>query len=109
MFINCQWVLFRSADIKTALRFIKRLFICESNPLATQRTLFLIKDYFVFIIGAVILCFPIVPWIEKKLESKKGFHMLYEAALMVTVGLLFICAISYLVSGQNNPFAYANF
>lgn len=109
VFINCQWVLFRSVNIITGLRFMKRLFICESNPLAVQRAQFLFKDYFVFIISAVILCFPIVPWIEKKLESKKRFHMLYEAVLMVVVGMLFICAISYLVSGQNNPFAYANF
>lgn len=109
VFINCQWVLFRSVNIITGLRFIKRLFICESNPLATERTLFLLKDYFAFIVSAVILCFPIIPWIGKRIESKKGLYMIYEAALMVAVGALYICAISFLVSGQNNPFAYANF
>lgn len=109
VFINCQWILFRSENIVTGLRFIKRLFVCESNSLADIRTQFLIKDYFVFIVSAVILCFPIVSWIGKHLESKKKFHAVYETAVTAIVCVLFICALSFVVSGQNNPFAYANF
>lgn len=109
VFINCQWVLFRSENIVTGLRFIKRLFFCERNALADIRTQFLIKDYFAFILSAVLLCFPIVPWIGKRLESKRVFHVVYETVLVAIVGVLFICALSFVVSGQNNPFAYANF
>ena len=109
IFINCQWILFRSSGIMTGLRFIKRLFICKSNSLANLRVNFLIKDYFAFILCAVILCFPIIPWIEKKLAVKKNLQKIYEIVLGSMIIGLFVLAVSFVVSGQNNPFVYANF
>lgn len=109
LFINFQWVIFRSDNLLNGLRFIKRMFICEANPLADTRTLFLFKDYFVFILAAIILCFPIVPWIEKKWESNEKVHNIIQAILMIIVSALFVWALSFVVSGLNNPFAYANF
>lgn len=109
IFINCQWVVFRTDDIVTGLRFIKRMFIPTNNPLANVRTIFLAKEYFVFILFAIILCFPIVPWLNKKLQKSKWLHDLYEIIIGIIVIALFILAISFVVSGQNNPFAYANF
>lgn len=109
IFINCQWILFRADGIVAGLRFIKRLFICENNHLTNMRTLFLIKDYFSFILCAILLCFPIVPWIGKRLKSRKILHAIYEVVFGIIVIGLFFWAVSFVVSGQNNPFAYANF
>lgn len=108
IFINCQWVLFRSNGFMHGLRFIKRMFIPAFNSAANMRTLFLIKDYFVFILFAVVLCFPVVPWIDKKLKSERE-RTLYETVISIIVVMLFVWALSFVVSGQNNPFAYANF
>lgn len=109
LFVNLQWVIFRADDLFTGLRYIKRMFICKSNPLADFRTMFLIKDYFGFILVAVLLSFPILPWINKKLEAREGICFLYEMLMAVLTFGLFIWAISFLISGSNNPFVYANF
>lgn len=109
IFINCQWVIFRASDLMTGLRFLKRMFIPTINGLADLRTMFLIKDYFAFILAAIILCVPIVPWIDEKLEKKKWAKYTYEIVIGILTVLLFVWGMSFVVSGQNNPFAYANF
>ena len=109
IFINMEWVLFRSENITQGLSFVKKLFICPANPLADSRTLFLIGDYWPFLMAAILLCFPVVTWISSKTEETKALHSAYELAKVVLVSLLFIWSISFVVSGQNNPFAYANF
>lgn len=109
LFINFQWVLFNSKSLSHGLRYIKRMFICPANPLADQRAAFLVKDYFFFIICAIVLCFPVVSWIDKKVEGKKLAHRLFEAVIAFAVIFAFVWAVSFIVAGQNNPFAYANF
>lgn len=109
LFINFQWVIFRSDSLLNGLRFIKRMFICDANPLADTRTLFLLKDYGVFILAAIVLSFPIIPWIEKRWESNEKVYNIIQTVLMCIVAVLFIWSLSFVVSGLNNPFAYANF
>ncbi|MCM1540298.1 MAG: MBOAT family protein [Blautia sp.] len=109
LFINFQWVVFRADKLSIALQYIKCMFYCKSNELADLRTRFLIKDYLGFLFAAVVLCFPIVPWIGKKLENKTVVWRAYEIIVLVITAFLFVWAISFVVSGQNNPFVYANF
>ena len=109
VFIIFQWVIFRANNLTYGLKYIKRMVIYNSNPLADKRTMFLIKDYAFFLIIAILLCFPVVPWLDEKLEKNKYIHTVYEVIIGVLVVLGYVWAISYVVSGQNNPFAYANF
>lgn len=107
--INCQWVMFRATGIAAGVRFLKTMFIPTDDSLANLRTIFLIKDYFVFILFGFILCFPIVHWMNEKMKKAGRTKDLYEIITGIIVIVLFIWAISFVVSGQNNPFAYANF
>ncbi|MCM1063399.1 MAG: MBOAT family protein [Eubacterium sp.] len=109
MFINFQWVIFRADSLRTALLYIKCMFFCGDNALADMRTRFLIKDYLGFLVFAIALCFPIVPWIGKKLENKETAHTIYEISVLLIVAALFVWAVSFVVSGQNDPFVYADF
>lgn len=109
LFINFQWVLFNSPDLKFGLRYIKRMIIPCANELRNRRTLFLIKDYCFFIIIAIILCTPVVPKLADKLKKKRAFSLLFDGLISLIVLGAFIWAISFVVAGQNNPFAYANF
>lgn len=109
LFINFQWVMFNSKDVIDGLRFIKRMVIYQNNDLANVRVQFLLKDYAFFITLAVVLCFPIVPWIRKKLVDKEVAFKAFEIVEYVVVISAFIWALSFVVAGQNNPFAYANF
>ena len=109
LFINFEWVLFNSPSLVNGLRYIKRMIIYTPNTLMSTRTLFLIKDYSFFLFFAILFSFPIVPWIESKVQKNNVVKMVYDISYSIIVFILFVWAISFIISGQNNPFAYANF
>ena len=109
LFINFQWVLFNAKDLTSGLRYIKQMLIPSPNALADARALFLLKDYWFFILVAVILCFPLIPRLHQKLKSRKTARTVFEAALALVLLAGFAWSVSLVVAGLNNPFAYANF
>jgi len=108
-FINVQWILFRSKDLISGFRFIKRLFICNYNEITNTRMLLLMRQYGLFIILAIVLSTPVVPYILKKGEKNIITKTTIEVVVGVIVAFAFIWSISLVLSGLNNPFAYANF
>ena len=109
LFINFQCVMFNSKDLVSGLKYIKRMIVYRPNELADFRAAFLLKDYWFFIVAAILLCFPIVPWLDKKLQGKKIIHIAYEITMALIIICGFIWSVSFVVAGLNNPFAYANF
>ncbi len=85
------------------------MLIPSPNALADARALFLLKDYWFFILVAVILCFPLIPRLHQKLKSRKTARTVFEAALALVLLAGFAWSVSLVVAGLNNPFAYANF
>ena len=109
LFINFQWVLFNSKDLYSGIRYIKWMVCPGMNELTGLRTFFLVRDYWFFILVALILCVPVVPGLDERLKDKKVAHGVYEASVALITVAAFIWAISFVVAGQNNPFVYANF
>ncbi len=109
LFINFQWVLFHSQGIRAGLRYIKRMVIYQGNELADLRALFLLKDYWFFLLMAVIFSFPVAPRLEQKAAGNPILSVVWEVIKYVGILLAFAWAVSFVVAGQNNPFAYANF
>ena len=109
LFINFQWVLFNAKDLPSGLAYIGKMILYSPNPLADARALFLLKDYGFFIAAAILLCFPVVPWLDRKLRDRKVLHLLAEAVLALILAAAFAWAVSLVVAGLNNPFAYTNF
>ena len=109
LFINFQWVIFRAASLQSGLSYIKRMVVYTPNTLADKRALFLMKDNWVFILVGILLCFPIVQYLEKKLESRKRLLAIFHIVVGVIVVFGAVWSVSFIISGQNNPFAYANF
>lgn len=109
LFINFEWVLFRAGGLREGLAYIKVMLMGMSNSLADKRLLFLMKDNVVFLLAALILCFPVVPYLEKYLENGKLPKAVCDIFFAAVNVLLFIWSVSFVVAGQNNPFAYANF
>ena len=109
LFILFQWVLFRAEGLKCALRYLKNMFLGAVNATIDARALFLIRDNLFFILLGIVLCFPVMPWLERKLGQSKCGQMLWKAGFVLVNGFLFLWAVSYVVAGQNNPFAYAFF
>ena len=109
LFINFQWVIFRAEGLRAGLRYVRSMLYCAADPLADARALFLLKDYLAFILAAIMLCFPIVPWLEKRLARWRASRAAWEVAVVLANGFLLVWAVSFVVAGRNNPFAYANF
>lgn len=108
LFINFEWVIFRLERISNGFGYIKRMLIVSSTPFVNERFLFLLKDYFVFVLFAILLCFPVIPFLEKKSDSKVYKNVFGFISIAVNL-MLFIWAISFIIGGQNHPFAYADF
>lgn len=109
IFINFEGVMFNSQSLKAGIGFIKKMLSFESGYLLDLRTRFLIKDYFFFIMIAIVLCFPIFPNIGKWAGKRKCTEITYEIFSAIVIALAFILSLSFIVAGQNNPFVYANF
>ena len=108
IFINFTWVIFNSETLRRAASYIKGMIVFRAIPIADQRTLILLRENAVFIAAAILLCFPVLPYLRKKLEGRKSAPIL-DAAVCVAALALFVISLSFIISGQNNPFAYANF
>lgn len=111
IFINFEWVMFRSESIRDGFSFIENMTKGNNNSLTDLRTVVLIKEYYIFIVAGLLLCFPIIPVIERKIGKANAELAVNTFGIIkaVSIVLLFIWAISFVVAGQNNPFAYANF
>lgn len=107
--INFLWVIFGVDGLRRGIEYIRVMVFFPNNSLADFRTGFLIKDNIVFILAAIVLCFPIVPWLADKFKRDRVTCFIGNFLLAAVNSMLFIWAVSYVVAGQNNPFAYANF
>lgn len=109
VFIIFEWVMFRAKDASYGISYIIKMLNGTSNHIADKRAFLLLSDYCVFIIAAIIFCFPVVPYIENKLENRKTLKTIYDLIYCLVAVAGFVLAISFIVSGQNNPFLYGNF
>lgn len=109
LYINLTWVLFRSSNLSDAISYFKSMFLYCSIETGVLRTKFLLSDYFLFIIVAIILCVPVDKFFKDKLSNTNNGKMVYDVISGVIIGLMFILALSFIVSGMNNPFLYMNF
>lgn len=109
LFINFEWVLFHSDNLLSGLRFIKRMILPVGNATADARTLFLLNDYAFFIIIAVLFSMPVVPFLDEKLKKTKALYTVFQVVKVIIAAMAFIWSVSFIVAGQNNPFAYGNF
>ena len=79
------------------------------NATADARTLFLLNDYAFFIIIAVLFSMPVVPFLDEKLKKTKVLYTVFQVVKVIITAMAFIWSVSFIVAGQNNPFAYGNF
>ena len=107
--VNFLWVIFGAEGLRKGFEYIKVMVSFPANSLADFRARFLIKDNIVFILAAIVLCFPIIPWLADKFKNNRMTYFIGNLLLIAVNSMLFIWAASYVVAGQNNPFAYANF
>lgn len=109
LFVVFQWVIFRANGLKAGLLFIKAMLLNWNNSLSYARAWALFQDYKVFLLAGILLSIPLLPWLRQRSEKSKGLSVLWNAGEVLVTGGMFLLALSCVVAGQNNPFAYANF
>lgn len=107
--INLLWVVFRCTSMKQAVWYWKCMFINTNNSVANVRANVLLGEYFIILLVAIVLCFPIEKWISKVEQMNGKACIIGQIIKPILVAAFTIIAIAFIVSGQNNPFLYANF
>lgn len=92
------WVLFRSPSIKSAIVYLKNMFVLSVDSLADSEALFYIKDNWLLFLSAFLFATPFIRVIQKN-------KLLYYVLLSLAFGL----ALLYLLKGSYSPFIYFSF
>ncbi len=99
------WVLFRSENISSAGAYLKNMIGIGSSGFIDEGFVFLLKNYLLIIIAAIVFSLPVVPWIKKKCGENKVLKAI--SAVLLAAGVI-VC-VSYIYMGSYNPFLYFMF
>lgn len=104
--IMLGWVLFRSPSMGYALNYIKVLFGIGANGLWDHQTVYLILQYGLTFVIAIVASMPI----KQKFESLFSQNqIIFYHGKNVIAGTVFIISVIYLVNSSFNPFIYFRF
>ncbi len=116
--VIAAWVLFRSPDLSYAWNYLKVMVGANGTSLYLPENIFMLREYWAFLLAAVVFSIPIVPILKERgfyLGRIKNMkfriccaHLLEGSTYLCMVLLLFI-AVSFVVKSTNNPFIYFNF
>ncbi len=104
-FVILGWVIFRSANLGDAVLYIKAMFGIGTTGFVDRAFPAYLKQNGVYYLAALICSVPIIPRLEKKLETCR----LWQYARTVFILMLFILSVSYICNNSYNPFIYFNF
>ena len=105
------WVMFRAKDLYQANIYYKNLFGISGNGFWSEKTGFLLREYWMFLAAGIVLALPVARWCNNRLvKEKQGVagsiaNLLYPVAMSA----LFLLCLTYLVRGGYNPFIYFTF
>ena len=101
--------IFYFTDIKQLGYFFRGiLFFSKAGFVGDTFPTYFVNNIFLFLI-ALVCCFPIVPFIQKKLESHKAAQTAAGVAWGACCIALLIISSIFLVNATEHPFLYTNF
>ena len=101
------WIFFRADNIQRAGRFIAEMFRAGDGEYSVLS--FLSMHGIAAIAAGIVFCFPIYPYLKKKVESNtKALKVLTPVHTVILI-LLFVYSMIVIVSGSYNPFIYYRF
>lgn len=105
VFVIIGWVIFKSADLRSAYVYIKAMFGFGAEGIVDKSVWAYISQYWIFYVLAIIGCVPMVPWMDKKLNKSRLWNAAYAAVVMAVL----VVSVSYIINNAYNPFIYFNF
>jgi len=108
-FVILGWVLFRSADLPSAWRYLGAMFGTGACGFLDDWTVFEFGEIKVVLLAGVLASVPLVGFAKKLLDGRPVLLECLRAAGGVALILLFAAGVSYLAMNAHNPFIYFNF
>jgi alginate O-acetyltransferase complex protein AlgI len=105
--VTIGWVLFRAADISSALDYIGAMFGAFGNPLVDEAFIYQFSENKVHFLVAILACVPLFPRL-----AQLGEKLPYAVRAVVRdcfLLLVLLVALAALAKGSYNPFIYFNF
>lgn len=107
--INLGWVLFRSANLIEAGKFISSMFGFSGKGFWSDYTFMFLKEYIIFFIAGIVFSMPIAKRMNKLIVDGARGSKILEFGYPFAIMALFLICVSYLTKGTYNPFIYFNF
>lgn len=107
LYINFGWVIFNANGLKMGIKYcLSMIKVYYNNPIIDATSIWLFREYKVFIILAILFSMPVAPWMVEKMKRYS-----FANKLLIPAGYLvgFMWSISFLILGAHNPFIYFNF
>lgn len=103
------WGIFNFDDLDALNTFFGALFCRNGNPVASPVTGNLLASNVFLLIAAVLLSFPVIPALKKRLlDTEHGVVITQSINIVMNVIILAISSL-ILVNNTNNPFLYFRF
>lgn len=109
--VSFGWVLFRAQDLYQAGRYFMNMFALNRNGIYSGLSLYLLREYWVFLAAAVIFSLPLARIANGLLAEKKMgvLGKICSVCYPLVMGGMVLLCIACLVRGSYNPFIYFNF
>lgn len=102
------WVLFRAADISSALAYIGAMFGVFGNPLTDETFIYQLGENKVHLLVAALAATPILPYLRGKLPQLMESRTVGVLRDVCLIAMLLV-VLGGLAKGSYNPFIYFNF
>ena len=110
LLVMLGWVIFRSADLPSALVYLRTMFGLNGAPAADALFRFNLREYAVYLAMGLLCSTPIWGILRRWLSARgQTAARLCDGAACAVQFFLFLVGVSALVMNAHNPFIYSNF
>lgn len=104
------FVIFVFDDCGAMGAYLKSMAACAGNTWWGEECLWYLSNYGVVLLTAVVLAFPVYPWVKQKISRMgNAGRTAFRTAALAGYVLLFLLTTAYLVNDTYNPFLYFRF
>lgn len=104
-------VIFKCETLYLLKECVKNLFMFNGNSLYNAESIWMLKEYWMYFVGAAICSTPVISQFWNKAFNNKNKVLSFGANILYTVLLALgtVVAIISMIRGSYNPFIYFNF
>lgn len=104
------FVIFVFDDCGAMGAYLKSMAACAGNTWWGEECLWYLSNYGVVLLTAVVLAFPVYPWVKQKISRMgNAGRTAFRTAALAGYVLLLLLTTAYLVNDTYNPFLYFRF